>query len=29
MNCLRCKKRLTEDESILCYECEEGGTYDC
>lgn len=27
--CLRCQKRLSADESILCYDCEEGGIYEC
>lgn len=29
MRCLRCHKRLSVDESVLCYDCEEGGVYDC
>jgi hypothetical protein len=27
--CLRCKAPLSKDEILLCYTCEEGGTYDC
>jgi hypothetical protein len=27
--CLRCRNLLGVDESLLCFDCEEGGTYDC
>jgi len=26
--CLRCRCPLSADETLLCFDCEEGGNYD-